>query len=135
MIIVGSGAIDAGYDLRAIAERLGAPVVSHLQGRGILDSRHPLSIGRAEAFRMWRDVDVILAVGTRFNSPRRSWGLEARAACHSHRFRSGSVSPRRASRCRDPRGRARGARGARRWPRRKKRRSAGQSAVGGQGQS
>ena len=75
MIIVGSGAIDAGDGLRAIAERLGAPVVSHLQGRGILDSRHPLSVGRAEAFRMWRDVDVILAVGTRFNSPRRRWGL------------------------------------------------------------
>ena len=75
MIIVGSGATNAGDDLRAIAERLGAPVVSHLQGRGILDSRHPLSVGRAEAFRMWRAVDVILAVGTRFNSPRRSWGL------------------------------------------------------------
>jgi acetolactate synthase-1/2/3 large subunit len=75
MIIVGSGAIDAGGDLRAIAERLAAPVVSHLQGRGILDSRHPFSVGRAEAFRTWRSVDVILAVGTRFNSPRRSWGL------------------------------------------------------------
>lgn len=71
MIMVGIGAINAGADLRVIAERLGAPVVSHLQGRGILDSRHPLSIGRAEAFRMWRDADVILAVGTRFNSPRR----------------------------------------------------------------
>ena len=75
MIMVGIGAIDAGADLRAIAERLGAPVVSHLQGRGILNSRHPLSIGRAEAFRMWRDADVILAVGTRFNTPRRRWGL------------------------------------------------------------
>jgi thiamine pyrophosphate-dependent acetolactate synthase large subunit-like protein len=50
MIMVGAGAINAGANLRAIAERLGAPVVSHLQGRGILDSRHPLSIGRAEAF-------------------------------------------------------------------------------------
>ncbi len=75
MIMVGIGAIDAGAELRAIAEGLGAPVVSHLQGRGILDSRHPLSIGRAEAFRMWRDTDVILAVGTRFSSPRRRWGL------------------------------------------------------------
>ena len=74
MIMVGAGAINAGVDLRAIAERLGAPVVSHLQGRGILDSRHPLSIGRAEAFRMWGEADVILAVGTRFNSPRRRWG-------------------------------------------------------------
>jgi acetolactate synthase-1/2/3 large subunit len=75
MIMVGAGAIDAGADLRAIAEKLGAPVVSHLQGRGILDSRHPLSIGRAEAFRMWGEADVILAVGTRFHSPRRRWGL------------------------------------------------------------
>lgn len=75
MIIIGSGAINAGGELRAIAERLGAPVVSHLQGRGVLDSRHPLSVGRAEAVRMWRDVDVILAVGTRFSSPRRRWGL------------------------------------------------------------
>jgi acetolactate synthase I/II/III large subunit len=77
MIMVGAGAIDAGADLRTIVERLGAPVVSHLQGRGILDSRHPLSIGRAEAFRMWPGVDVILAVGTRFHSPRRRWGLRA----------------------------------------------------------
>jgi acetolactate synthase I/II/III large subunit len=75
MIMVGSGASSAGDELRAIAERLGAPIVSHLQGRGIVDSRHPLSIGRAEAVRMWRDVDVILAVGTRFSSPRRRWGL------------------------------------------------------------
>jgi acetolactate synthase-1/2/3 large subunit len=75
MIIVGSGAINAGDELRAIAEKLGAPVASHLQGRGVLDSHHPLSIGRAEAFRMWRDADVILAVGTRFDGPRRHWGL------------------------------------------------------------
>ena len=75
MIMVGAGAIDAGADLRAIAERLGAPVVSHLQGRGLFDSRHPLSIGRAEAFRMWGDADVMLAVGTRFNTPRRRWVL------------------------------------------------------------
>jgi acetolactate synthase-1/2/3 large subunit len=75
MIMVGAGAIDAGADLLTLAEKLGAPVVSHLQGRGILDSRHPLSIGRAEAFRMWGDADVILAVGTRFHSPRRRWAL------------------------------------------------------------
>ncbi len=77
MIMVGAGAVDAGADLLAIAERLGAPVVSHLQGRGILDSRHPLSIGRAEAFRLWADTDVVLAVGTRFNTPRRRWGLRS----------------------------------------------------------
>jgi acetolactate synthase I/II/III large subunit len=75
MIMVGAGAIGAGAELLTIAEKLGAPVVSHLQGRGIIDSRHPLSIGRAEAFRLWRDADVILAVGTRFHSPRRRWGM------------------------------------------------------------
>jgi acetolactate synthase I/II/III large subunit len=75
MIMVGAGAIGAGAHLLTIAEKLGAPVVSHLQGRGILDSRHPLSIGRAEAFRMWGEADVILAVGTRFHGPRRRWGI------------------------------------------------------------
>ena len=135
MIMVGAGAIDAGADLRSIAERPGAPGVSHLQGRGILDSRHPLSVGRGEAFRIWRDADVILAVGTRFNSSASTLGPKAGAACRADRFRSGSVSPRRASRRCDPRGRSHGARGARCLTDRKKPTSSGQNAGDRQGQS
>jgi thiamine pyrophosphate-dependent acetolactate synthase large subunit-like protein len=61
MIIVVSGAIGAGNDLRAIAERLVAAVVTHLQGRRVIDSRHPLSVGRAEAFprTSWVDLGLL----------------------------------------------------------------------------
>ena len=75
LIAVGIGAVRAGAELKAIAERLQAPVLSHLQGRGILDSRDPLSIGSAEGVRLWPQADVILAVGTRFHEPRRRWRL------------------------------------------------------------
>jgi acetolactate synthase-1/2/3 large subunit len=77
LIIVGAGAVDAGAEIKNIAERLQAPVLSHLQGCGILDSRHPLSIRRAEGFRLWPDADVILAIGTRLNTPRQRWGLRS----------------------------------------------------------
>ena len=75
LIVVGIGAASAATELRAVAERLQAPVMSHLQGRGILDDAHPLAIGMAEGARLWRDADVILAVGTRFHLPRTVWGL------------------------------------------------------------
>jgi len=75
LIMVGYGAVHAGDELKAVAERLQAPVVSHLQGRGIIDSRDPLSIGRSEAFHLWPTADVIMAIGSRFHEPRRSWKL------------------------------------------------------------
>lgn len=75
LILVGIGAVEARSELRALAERLEAPVMSHLQGRGILDSAHPLAIGMAEGARLWPRTDVILAVGTRFHLPRTLWGL------------------------------------------------------------
>lgn len=76
LIVVGIGAVDSGAAVKEIAERLQAPVMSHLQGRGILDSRHALAIGMAEGYRLWPGADVILAVGTRLHIPRRYWGLK-----------------------------------------------------------
>jgi acetolactate synthase-1/2/3 large subunit len=75
MILVGGGALSAGEGVRALAQRLQAPVVSHLQGRGILDSRSPYSIGPLAASRIWPETDVIVAVGTRFHTPRKAWRL------------------------------------------------------------
>jgi acetolactate synthase-1/2/3 large subunit len=76
MIVIGGGAIAAGAELRRLARLLEAPVVSHLLGRGIVDSRDPYAIGRADAVRLWRGADVILAIGTRLHSPRKVWGLQ-----------------------------------------------------------
>lgn len=77
LIFVGSGALEASAEVTALAEMLQAPVVSQKMGRGILDSRNPLSVSTVEAHALWGAADVVLAVGTRLLTPLQSWGLDA----------------------------------------------------------
>ncbi|RKQ33747.1 thiamine pyrophosphate-dependent enzyme [Kocuria tytonis] len=65
MIMVGSGARHAGDGIRALAEKLQAPVVSLRGGRGIVSDEHPLGFTSAEGFERWADTDVLLGIGTR----------------------------------------------------------------------
>jgi acetolactate synthase-1/2/3 large subunit len=76
LIIVGGGALGAGQALQEVVEILQAPVSSHRTGRGALDSRHPLSVNSAVGHRLWRDADVVLAVGTRLQLQQLQWGLD-----------------------------------------------------------
>jgi len=76
LILVGGGAVDAGAELLALAEALQAPVVSHRQGKGIIDDRHYLSQTYPAGHRLWADADVVLAVGTRLKYPLMYWGLD-----------------------------------------------------------
>ncbi|MBW3612865.1 MAG: thiamine pyrophosphate-binding protein [Chloroflexi bacterium] len=74
VIVAGGGVIssDATAELRALAERLSAPVVTTWNGKGAIDETHPLAgqtigdtgstIGNALAGR----ADVVLAAGCRF---------------------------------------------------------------------
>lgn len=68
LIVVGGGAVDAAAEVRALAEAIGAPVVSTLNGKGVLDEGHPLSAGASVRFRaLQRDAstsDVVLVVGS-----------------------------------------------------------------------
>jgi 5-guanidino-2-oxopentanoate decarboxylase len=68
MICVGGGASKAGKAITEIAERLSAPVISSIAGKGIVSSAHPLSLGggvtRAEVQEYLKQADVVLAVGT-----------------------------------------------------------------------
>ena len=77
LIFVGSGAYGGETALARLAEHIEAPVVAHLQGRGVLPSTHPLAIGFAEGMRLWDEADVILTVGTRFHEARKNWGERA----------------------------------------------------------
>ena len=62
---------------RTLAERLGAPVLTSVEGRGAIPEDHPLALGAngdsARLDPVIADADVVLAVGTRFqlgsNSP------------------------------------------------------------------
>ncbi len=74
MIWVGGGAAHASAEVLALAERIGAPVVSFRTGRGIVDSRHPLSLNVNEATRLWPQVDLLIGIGTRLDAPTARWG-------------------------------------------------------------
>ena len=76
MIYVGSGCAGASAELLALAERLQAPVVTYTGGKGILSDRHYLAQNLLAGHELWRGVDVVLAVGTRFNQPQTRWGLD-----------------------------------------------------------
>ncbi|MDZ7714520.1 MAG: thiamine pyrophosphate-dependent enzyme [Rhodovibrio sp.] len=68
LILAGGGAVDAGADLAAVAERLDAPVVTTVNGRGLLPPDHPLSVPVSPSMdavrELMRGSDAALALGT-----------------------------------------------------------------------
>ena len=75
-IFVGGGVFGAEPELRALAERLQAPVIESPNARGALPSDHPLCFGLLPGQTIWESIDVALVVGSRFTSPAMSWGRE-----------------------------------------------------------
>ncbi|HTP84348.1 MAG TPA: thiamine pyrophosphate-dependent enzyme [Alphaproteobacteria bacterium] len=76
LIFVGSGALDAAAEVRAIAEHLQAPVISYRLGRGVLDDRHLLAHNITAGHKLWRDCDVVLGIGTRLHMGQLAWGVD-----------------------------------------------------------
>lgn len=68
VIIAGGGAASAASELRHLAERLDAPVVMTMNGRGILPDDHPLGLPCGPALEVVRQLiegaDLVLALGT-----------------------------------------------------------------------
>ncbi len=70
VIWAGGGVLRAGAQaqLRALAERLDAPVVTTFMGKGAIDETHPLAVGsgcdEAAVLELLSEADVVLAVGT-----------------------------------------------------------------------
>ena len=72
-IFVGWGARDASDAVKQIAEHLGAPVATTLQGLSSFPAEHPLHTGFSfgpaavpSATEAFKDCDCLLAIGTRF---------------------------------------------------------------------
>ena len=73
VIVAGSGAwsADAGAALRAVAERVGAGVLTTPGGRGSFGEEHELSLGQVGLYftsagrAAWDDADLVLSVGSR----------------------------------------------------------------------
>jgi acetolactate synthase I/II/III large subunit len=76
LLFVGSGAVDAAEEVLAIAEMLQMPVVSFTGGKGIVSDRHYLAQSALGGHELWREADVVLAVGTRLHQPQLRWGVD-----------------------------------------------------------
>lgn len=76
MIVVGGGAKDAGREVAALAEWIGAPVHSFRGGRDVIPAAHPLSITHPIAHRLWKDTDLVLSIGSRMFAQKTGWGVD-----------------------------------------------------------
>ncbi len=76
LIVVGGGALDAGPEVRAVAELLHAPVSSFRRGRGTIPTAHPLAVSFTEGHALWKTADAVLAIGTRLYWQQSNWGVD-----------------------------------------------------------
>ncbi len=74
MIFVGGGARDAGPEVIELAELIEAPIASFRTGRDVVASNHRLAINYPMAHRMWKDVDLVIGIGTRLLPQQQVWG-------------------------------------------------------------
>jgi acetolactate synthase-1/2/3 large subunit len=73
--LVGFGAIRSGAytEVRQLIERFQIPLLTTLDGKGIVSEGHPLSVGlfcdsgHSSAWKAFREADVVLAIGNAFN--------------------------------------------------------------------
>lgn len=76
VIYVGGGAVDASETIAALAEMLGAPVITSIMGKGVVSEDHPYGLGHA--WNPWGDenpvdtllteADVALVIGTKLGA-------------------------------------------------------------------
>ncbi len=80
LIVCGGGAQDSSAEVTALSAMLQAPVLGYRRGRGVLDSRDPLSVTLPLGRDLWGGADVVLAVGTRLLTQFRQWGMDRELA-------------------------------------------------------
>ncbi|GAA4591325.1 5-guanidino-2-oxopentanoate decarboxylase [Planotetraspora phitsanulokensis] len=101
VIVAGGGARGAGGELRAVAERLGALVVTTAGGKGVIWDNHPLALGAGTHLRTIHDLveqaDAVLVVGTElapsdlWNGPLPLYGRLARIDLDPAQIVTGAV--------------------------------------------
>ena len=73
LVMVGGGASEAAAEVRALSERLGAPVTAHRSGKGVLPDDHPNALPMAAAYEWWRRCDLLIGVGSRLELQFMRW--------------------------------------------------------------
>jgi acetolactate synthase-1/2/3 large subunit len=73
MIMVGSGAVDAGEEIQELASMIQAPVVSFRGGRGIVSDESPYGLNCIAGNKLWPDTDLMIGIGSRLELPAFHW--------------------------------------------------------------
>ena len=76
LIVAGGGAQDAAAEVTELCAQLQAPVLAYRRGRGVLDSRNPLSVTMPLGHELWREAEVVLGIGTRLFAGFQQWGID-----------------------------------------------------------
>jgi acetolactate synthase-1/2/3 large subunit len=76
LIVAGGGAQGASAEVAELSRLLQAPVLAYRRGRGVHDSRDPLSVTLPLGRELWGEADVVLAVGTRLFYGFTQWGID-----------------------------------------------------------
>jgi acetolactate synthase-1/2/3 large subunit len=76
LIVCGGGAQEASEEVTALSAMLQAPVLGYRRGRGVLDSRNPLSVTLPLGRDLWGEADVVLGIGSRMLIQFRQWGMD-----------------------------------------------------------
>jgi acetolactate synthase-1/2/3 large subunit len=76
IIVVGGGALDASAEVTQLAEMLEAPVVAYRRGQGVVSARHRLNVNLPIAYRLWKDADAAIGIGTRMFIQQAEWGVD-----------------------------------------------------------
>ena len=73
MIMVGSGAVDAGEEILELAKMIQAPVTAFRGGRGIVSDDSLYGFTCAGGYKMWADTDLMIGIGSRLELPAFRW--------------------------------------------------------------
>ena len=74
MIMVGGGALDASAEITRLAEYLQAPVTAFRSGKGVVSDDSDFSVCMPAGYQLWKDADVLIAIGTRIELQLMRWG-------------------------------------------------------------
>lgn len=100
VIYIGGGAMDAGAEILALAERMGAAVIASDNGRGAIPDSAPLSFTSLAGRPLFSRADVVLVVGSRFMdimTPEPSWPQDSKTYIYLNIDPTDMTSPRKAA--------------------------------------
>ena len=73
MIMLGSGAVEAGEEVRELAKLIQSPVTSFRGGRGIVSDESPYGFSCAGGYKLWEETDLLIGIGSRLELPAFRW--------------------------------------------------------------